>query len=231
MRVWSRAALSVSGAAIVSCGAGSASWIAGVSSVTGGGPGLVRVVAGGGAGILAGFAGAFLGTVMVGGFVAGTRWFRGATRRDTRESPARARPGKKELLLYASLALAGGMAVVSCGGEPGRGLGNSFPSAVGPLDVGVGMGLVAGAAAGVLTASALRSRRVAVPGSADARLLRCAVAFLPEAARERWHEEWCAELTALTARGARIRFCLSLLVGIPGMAWTLRTATWRRRGG
>ncbi|WP_181019841.1 HD domain-containing protein [Nonomuraea typhae] len=46
--------------------------------------------------------------------------------------------------------------------------------------------------------------------------------LLPAAERPRWCEEWAAELRVLPGRGARVRFAVLLLAGMPRMALTLR---------
>lgn len=61
-----------------------------------------------------------------------------------------------------------------------------------------------------------RSRRAAAarqPGRLSACALRAAGLLLPAAERDRWVEEWTAELQALRRRRARARFVGSLLLG------------------
>lgn len=200
------AAVAVAGAAGVACGAALPAWLGSAPAV----PGALPAAA---FGILAGFAVAFLGALAAVGLA------------------ARYRPGSMRVLLYAGALLAGGLALVSCGGGPGGALLGPSGPAGGPVSVAAGLGAIIGVVAGVPAAFALRSRLGGAWRSADARLLRWAVAALPAASRDRWHEEWSGELSALPSRRDRVRFGLSLLLGVPVLAWTLRAASWRRRRG
>jgi lipopolysaccharide/colanic/teichoic acid biosynthesis glycosyltransferase len=54
------------------------------------------------------------------------------------------------------------------------------------------------------------------------RLLRRAARVLPEAHRDRYQEEWLAEVEALPGRFARLAMALRILLGAPGTAQALR---------
>ncbi len=66
------------------------------------------------------------------------------------------------------------------------------------------------------------------PGRLSRRLLATTVVLLPAADRERWLEEWTAELGTLPSRGNRARLTIEMLVGMPRLAaalrWPVRTA-------
>jgi hypothetical protein len=190
-------------------------------------PGLFGVLAGAAMGVLAGFLGALLTTLALAGLAAALGRARTRRRRPRQAAvPAEAQIGSRQLLVYACLGLAAGLAIVSCGGAPADG--GSTP---GPLEIGVGIGLLAGVAVGLLAAAGVRSRPEARRRFPAAWLIRGAASLLPGTARERWHEEWLGELSVLPSDWARAGFCLSLLFAMPRMAWTLRVAAWRRRGG
>lgn len=69
------------------------------------------------------------------------------------------------------------------------------------------------------------------PGG-EVRLLRLGTLLLPAGARDRWFEEWRANLSELRLRRERFAFIASLILnGIPSMAWTLRGSRYRSRDG
>lgn len=57
--------------------------------------------------------------------------------------------------------------------------------------------------------------------STGLRLLAAGAMLLPAEMRFRWFEEWLGELSALTGRGARVRFAAQTLRGVPALAVTL----------
>jgi hypothetical protein len=230
MTLWSGDAVGLN-APVTSCENVLASWLAGVHGAAAGGSGLHTVLAAAVAGTLAGFAAAYLGSGAVASLAAAIWSFRRSDLRGRPAPPLGAGLANLRPVIYAGAAVAAGLAIVSCGSAPDRGVVDSFSSPDSPLSLGVGVGLVVGCASGILAAISLRSRRGAMPRPPGARVVRVAVACLPDSARGRWQEEWCGELSALPSRRARAHFCLSLLLGTPRMVWTLRRAAWRRRGG
>ena len=59
------------------------------------------------------------------------------------------------------------------------------------------------------------------PTLATLRLLDLTTLLLPRSARNRWREEWAAEVGSLPTRRARIMFTLQTLSGVPRLAWVL----------
>ncbi|BCJ75730.1 hypothetical protein CS0771_52740 [Catellatospora sp. IY07-71] len=62
------------------------------------------------------------------------------------------------------------------------------------------------------------------PTLATLRLLELTTLLLPRSARNRWREEWAAEVGALPTRRARVLFTLQTLSGVPRLAWVLSEA-------
>jgi hypothetical protein len=93
-----------------------------------------------------------------------------------------------------------------------------------PLVTGEGVGV----ALAVVLALALDGDLAARARTVQSRFLVRAATFpLPDAFRDRYHEEWTGELAAMASRSRRLRACFLahlLLVGVPRLVITLHLA-------
>lgn len=187
--------------------------------------GLTRVIAGCSEAVLRGHAASLPLTA----FLLGMSWAdirpRASRLMRVGQTLGRVPPGavgwrSRRVAVYAAGAVTACASMVSCGGQA-----DAMSASSPHVPAGTALLALVGVVVGCGAAARVRGF-FADPAC----LLGAAVTLLPRCSRERWMEEWQAELALLPVGWRRLRFASSLIVGMPRMAAFARRPAGRREG-